>query len=314
MKVEKLYSKPGRKVLEEILRGKSLSIASPFYSASSVALLDMQKSERVSLITRLPDQYNMPIAYIENDPAPLRKLLQRSGNRFSLYALPSLHAKLFINENSVWMGSANFTMNGFSGKQEIVARFSGKQQSWSKIFDSYLGQSTRVTQDDLEKLARWIQSGLTRVNRAPTPEDRDDDDDQTAEVPFSFEEFVSWLQKASAPLPDLRRHLFERVNGKNFMSGHVRAGFYGAMAFLAANDRYMTAMLSAKPVSIPDEILRSFSEFVTLHGDEYRGPQGGNWRSYLSTKLGGVQTSGGAGDIIVKRCLSLIPRYIEDKR
>jgi len=312
MKVEKLYSKPGREVLAEILLGKSLCIASPFYSASSVDLLDMQKSEKVSLITRLPDQYNMPVAYIENDPAPLKKLMQRHGNKLSLYALPSLHAKLFINENSVWMGSANFTLNGFSGKQEIVAKFSGKQESWSRIFDSYVGQSTRITQDDLEKLVRWIGSGLTRVNRAPTPEDHDDD--QIVEVPFSFEEFVSWLQKKSAPLSDLRKHLFDRVNGKNFMSGHVRAGFHGTMAFLAANDKYMDAMLSSKSDSLPDAVLRSFSDFVHLHGDEYRGPQGGRWRSYLSTKLGGVQTGGGAGDIIVKRCLALIPLYIEDKR
>lgn len=272
----------------------------------------MQKSERVSLITRLPDQYNMPVAYIENDPMPLKKLLQRSGNKFSLYALPSLHAKLFINDNSVWMGSANFTLNGFSGKQEIIAKFSGKQESWSRIFDSYVGQATRVTQDDLKKLVRWIESGLTRVNRAPIPEDHDDG--QIVEVPFSFEEFVSWLQKKSAPLPDLRKHLFDRVNGKNFMSGHVRAGFHGAMSFLATNDKYMTAMLSANSDSIPTVVLSSFSEFVRLHGDEYRGPQGGKWRSYLSTKLGGVQTGGGAGDIIVKRCLTLIPRYIEDKR
>lgn len=312
MKIEKLYSKPGRKVLTEILLGRSLKIASPFYSSSSVDLLDMQKSEKVALITRLPDQYTMPVAFIENDPAPLKKVLHQYGNKFSLYALPTLHAKLFMNEDAVWMGSANFTLNGFSEKQEIIAKFTGSQEPWSKIFNSYLSQATRVTHDDLEKLVRWLDSGLTRVNRAPTPDD--EEATHTAEVPFSFEDFVAWLQKKSAPLPDLRTHLHDRVNGKNFMSGHVRAGFHGTMTFLAANENHVSAIISGKADDLPDIILKDFAAFVRLHGDQYRGPQGGKWRSYLSTKLGGVQTAGGAGDIIVKRCLVLIPRYIEDKR
>jgi hypothetical protein len=309
VKLEKLYSKPERKVLDEILLGKTLSIASPFYSRTSVGLLDMENSERVSLITRLPDQYNMPTAFIENDPVPLKNLLHLHGNKLSLYALPTLHAKLFMNEDAVWMGSANFTLNGFCGKQEIVAKFSGNHGPWQKIFASYVKQSTRVTHADLEKLVRWIDCGLTRVNRTNIP-----DDDNQIEVPFSFEDFVDWLQKKNAPLADLRQHLFDRVNGKNFMSGHVRAGFNGSMAFLAANHQCMLTMLSAKPDSIPDTVLKEFSEFVRSHGDEYRGPQGGRWRNYLSTRLGGAQTGGGAGDIIVKRCLALIPRYLEDQR
>lgn len=127
MKIDKIYAKPERKVLDEILLGRSINIASPFYSASTIKMLNMDNAEKVSFITRLPNQYNMPVAYIENDPAPLKRLLERSGNKFSLYALPSLHAKLFMNENSVWMGSANFTLNGFSGKQEIVAKFPGSK-------------------------------------------------------------------------------------------------------------------------------------------------------------------------------------------
>ncbi len=266
----------------------------------------------VSLITRLPDQYNMPVAYIENDPAPLKGLLESYGDKVSLYALPSLHAKLFINENSVWMGSSNFTLNGFSGKQEIVAKFSEEKSFWSNIFNSYVDLSTRIAKGDLEKLDTWIQSGLTRISRMPPTEKNDDS--QIAEVSFSFEEFVLWLQKKHAPLPDLRKHLFDRVKGMNFMSGHVRAGFHGTMAFLAANEQHMDTVVAAGASSVPAAVLGSFSEFVRLHGDEYRGPQGGYWRSYLSTKLGGVQTRGGAGDIIVKRCLVLVPHYIKGKR
>lgn len=312
MKIENLYSTPGRDVLDDIVRGKRLRIASPFYSAASISLLDLRKSMEVSLITRLPDQYNMPVAYIENDPAPLKGLLESYGDKVSLYALPSLHAKLFINENSVWMGSSNFTLNGFSGKQEIVAKFSEEKSFWSNIFNSYVDLSTRIAKGDLEKLDTWIQSGLTRISRMPPTEKNDDS--QIAEVSFSFEEFVLWLQKKHAPLPDLRKHLFDRVKGMNFMSGHVRAGFHGTMAFLAANEQHMDTVVAAGASSVPAAVLGSFSEFVRLHGDEYRGPQGGYWRSYLSTKLGGVQTRGGAGDIIVKRCLVLVPHYIKGKR
>lgn len=312
MGIDNIYHKPSQKVLEEILSGKSLNIASPFYSASSVALLNIEDAEKISFITRLPDQYNMPVAFIENDPTPLQKILKQPGNKFSLYALPSLHAKLFMNENSVWMGSSNFTLNGFSGKQEIIAQFSGEQDRWSSIFDSYVRDATRVTQADLEKLIHWIQRGLTRINRVPVPEDGDDG--RIREVPFSFEDFVSWLQEDSAPLPDLRDYLFVRVNGKNFMSGHVRAGFNGAMAFLVANENHMKTLEAVNADKIPTLILNDFSAFVRKFGDEYKGPRGGKWRNYLSTRLGGVQTNGGAGDIIVKRCLHLIPLYAEDRR
>ena len=312
MKIDKIYAKPGRKVLEEILLGRCINIASPFYSASTVKMLNMDNFEKVSFITRLPDQYNMPVAYIENDPTPLKRLLERSGNKFLLYALPSLHAKLFMNENSVWMGSANFTLNGFSGKQEIVAKFSGKQDPWSKIFSSYLSDATRVTQADLDKLIQWIKDGLTRVSRTPEPED--EQNGKARAVPYSFEDFVFWLQEKSAPLPELRKHLYERVQGKNFMSGHVRAGFYGATAFLVADEDRMKLLAATSTGDVPAQILDDFADFARKFGDQYRGPQGGRWRNYLSTKLGGAQTNGGAGDVIVKRCLALIPLYAAARR
>ena len=312
MKIDRIYDKPGRRVLDEILLGRSINIASPFYSASTVNMLNMDNAENVSFITRLPDQYNMPVAYVENDPTPLKRLLERSGNKFSLYALPTLHAKLFMNENSVWMGSSNFTLNGFSGKQEIVAKFSGKQDPWSKIFKSYLSDATRVTQADLDRLIQWIKDGLTRVNRMPEPED--EQVGKTRSAPYSFEDFASWLREKRAPLPELRKHLYERVQGKNFMSGHVRAGFYGATAFLVTDEGRMKLLAATGTGDVPAQILEDFAEFVRKFGDQYRGPRGGRWRNYLSTKLGGTQTKGGAGDIIVKRCLSLIPLYAAARR
>ena len=281
---------------------------SPFYSSASLGKINPKKTKSVSFITRLPDEYSMPPSFIDNDPAPLVKLHSKMGESLSVYALPELHAKLYLHECATWVGSSNFTNYGFSGKQELLIQFKGKSEELQQVFDRYLDDAVQITMHNLSDLSRWTSLGLTTIrgqHHAITGIYK-----KTSKTPFSIEDFDEWLADSTQPHPKTRKHIHDRLHGHNQMSGHVRMAFNGVMAFINKNSKLMSSLVHINDQSIPDDILEKFRAFIHEFGDEYRGAQGGYWRKYLSTQLGGEQTAGGAGDIIPKKCLVLVPAYI----
>lgn len=312
MEIDAIYSCPDLNVLNEIVSGPQIEVASPFYSAASLKLVAKGGVKRMALITRLPTQYIMPSAFIENDPRPLSELFSTMNDQLKLYALPSLHAKLYLRDKFAWVGSANMTLNGFSGKPEIVIRFKDREKYWAGVFSDYRNLANPVKKADLEKLQRWIDLGLTKVRSQENTAERPTG--ETSHAPLTFEDFVEWLAEPSQPHPSIRKHILDRVKGKNFMSGHVPPAFHGAMAFLRLKSEHRSRLVKTDDTSIPSDIISDFASFVEKHGDEYRGSQGGYWRNYLSTRLGGAQQSGGAGDTVAKKCLVLIPAYVNARR
>ena len=312
MKTEAIYSYPDRDVLIKIISGSQIKVASPFYSSASLNLIAKRDIKRMEFITRLPTQYKTPSAFIENDPTPLADLFNKMNDRLNVYALPSLHAKLYLNDKMAWVGSANLTQNGFSGKPEIVIQFEDRKNYWSSVFSEYCELANPVRKADLEKLQKWIDIGLTKVKSQ----------DNTAEKPsgettfalLTFEDFVEWLAELGQPHPSIRKHILERVNGKNSMSGHVRSALHGVMAFLRLRSGHRKRLEGVNDRSIPSDIISDFAFFVKKYGDEYRGPRGGEWRNYLSTRLGGSQLNGGAGNTVAKKCLVLVPAYLNVRR
>ncbi len=151
MEASKIVTYPNQDEMKEILSAKKLRIMSPYYSSRSLKEINPTKTESVSFITRLPDQYIMPPSFIDNDPSPLVKLQEKMGRGLSIYALPELHAKLYHNEYATWVGSSNFTYYGFSGKQELLIRFDKNAEKLQGVFDRYLKDAVRVSEDDLSK-------------------------------------------------------------------------------------------------------------------------------------------------------------------
>jgi len=97
------------------------------------------------------------------------------------------------------------------------------------------------------------------------------------------------------------------------MSGHAYSGFHGTFSFLSKNPEIGRTLLTQHGLPIPAEILDKLAEFVRDHGHKFGGPRGGTWRSKLSQRLGGVHIGGGAGDVLVKRLLIEVPRYMREK-
>jgi hypothetical protein len=47
---------------------------------------------------------------------PLKHAMDQLGSALMVFALPTVHAKLYLAQEQAWLGSANFTRNGFSKK------------------------------------------------------------------------------------------------------------------------------------------------------------------------------------------------------
>lgn len=309
MKILKLHTYPNIQLLNEIVDSPNLRAASPFYSSASLQLINPSRVRNFTFITRLPSQYIMPTAFIENDPLSLLDLLTRLRHKMKLFALPELHAKLYVSDDYVWVGSSNLTINGFSGKQEIMIQFDGQHKTWSDVYESYRLDAVAIGLSELKKLSEWVSLGLTNV-RSPNRSDSHSDTG-SKKTPLTLEDFIDWLGDPNQPMADVRKHLHDRVNGKNYMSGHVPPSFNGAMAFLQLNRKYVGALKGVSDQAIPQQVLDEFAAFVRRFGDQYRGSKGGRWRNYLSVRLGGAQVSGGAGDTVAKKCLVLIPAYVK---
>ena len=311
MEIDTIYSRPDHDVLEKIVSGRSLRIASPFYSPGLMRSIFKSNIEKLTLITRLPGQYTSPTSFIENDPKPILELLDKFNCNLKVYALPSLHAKLYTRDNKVWVGSSNFSHNGFSGKPEIIIQFSDRANEWLKIFNEYKKLASPVNISDLLKLQNWIDRNLTKIKNS----DRNisHSNSEASHPALSFEDFVDWLSHSDQPHSNIRQHLVDSVQGKHYMSGHVPYGFHGAMTFLRQNSDLFEVLGKVENQKIPESVLSRFAFFIEENGDEYRGPRGGVWRNYLSTKLGGKQTRGGAGDTIAKKCLILVPAYLKHR-
>lgn len=299
---------PKEQHLKQILQpGGTLDIVSPFFSGWTLSRLDDPKFTKVRLITRLPDAYYAPPAFVDNDPTPLRKIMAQLGNRLEVYGDPEIHAKLYVGEADTWLGSANFTRNGFSGKGELLLRF-GTTQDTKKIFSQFLNGRARVQMSDVAKLEDFIKLGLTS-KRKPIEPGPGNSADLTVAATVTLEDFTEWL----SPSNPMQLAIINSLKNKNRMVGHAYSAFNGVLQFLLRNPSIAEAILNNPNAATTNAITTKLTAFIVKYGDKYGGPRGGTWRSKLSTKLGGLQTTGGAGDTVVRRFMATLPTYMRQR-
>src|SRR5690242_628240 len=104
LEVSDIIARPDQSVLRHITRGAEIDIISPFYSGWSFRELERSRHSRVRFVTRLPNEFGSPPSFMDNDPRPLHAVMTRLGPLFEVYALPDVHAKLYLNEKSAWFG------------------------------------------------------------------------------------------------------------------------------------------------------------------------------------------------------------------
>src|SRR5438477_614861 len=94
--VQGIIDFPPGSTLTRIMNSDRLDIISPFYSGWALRKLENRNHSHVRLITRLPDQYHSAPPFLDNDPKPLKQTMDRLGSTFSVFAMPTVHAKLYV--------------------------------------------------------------------------------------------------------------------------------------------------------------------------------------------------------------------------
>lgn len=239
--------------------------------------------------------------------------MKRMGGQLKVFALPEVHAKLYVGPRGSWLGSANFTKNGFSGKEEILVRFDGNPVKLTQIFSIYRKRAKRVTLANVDFLAECVRKKLTRVRAAPSGLAPTSDSGDPAAVSPTPDDFTLWAKSIGAvPYGGSVTYVTDRLAGKHGMRGHAVAGFAPLFTFLSRKPMHRAALLaSAYP---PDEaVLIDVARFVAKNGARYKNPKKGDWRTYLPTSLNGNQDSGGAGRTLVKHYLVALAHYMHDR-
>jgi hypothetical protein len=211
--------------------------------------------------------------------------------------MPNVHAKMYLCDDTGWVGSSNLTNNGFSGKGELLIKISpvgGLQAS----FERFRRGALQVTYDNLNYLTQCLSDGLTTLVK---PRGKTQDDQVIPNL--SYEGYGLWLRQQPG-----NSWLVGRMENDNNMSGHVYSAFFGAAAFLLRERKYAAWLLAGKGVN--QAIENDLADFVLKFGSRVSGPRGGTWNRKLSEKLGGTHSNGGAGDVIVLRSLPFVARYL----
>lgn len=292
--------------INEILNGDTIDIVSPFYSAWSINKLNLTPRKRIRLITRLPLNYYCAHPFLENDPYPLRDAMNTMRSSLSVFALPTVHSKLYINNGSAWLGSANFTRNGFSGKAEIISKIDSNINQLKSAFIQYISLSKQVNVKEMDFLCANVKLGITRIPQKNNADEASGDEPMFQAL--SYEAFQDWLRGQTGA-----SHILERISNKNRMSGHVYSGYHGIFSFILKNPQLGHTILDSN-YKINGDILDHLSSFVKKFGSKFGGPRGGTWNSKLSTRLGGEQLGGGAGDVVVKNLLPLVVKFMKENK
>ncbi len=109
---------------------QKLHIVSPFITKAGLAAISVAMAERAArkiIIVTCLDCPAIAMGYL--DVQELADLVTKFGNRFQVYHVPKLHAKVFLLEGvEALLGSANLTMGGMSNNVEIGIRCTSKAE------------------------------------------------------------------------------------------------------------------------------------------------------------------------------------------
>ena len=312
-----IIDRPSRRTLARLMNGARLDLIAPFARRGPLEQLDRARHHRVRIIVRLPRPGDPLPTRLENDPRDLIALVRRLGSQVSVFGLPGVHTKLYLNGTEAFYGSSNFTNFGFGENPESLLSTSdpGTYASLSAMFTNYLGASTRLSIGYLGQLTRALLNG--RVEYIATPEQpvilkRNAAADSEAA-------FRAWLATQPGPDPTYIEARFDPAQGYN-MGGHVQSALPGIRAFLSDNLDLIPVLARANYT--PHGFWRAnavaqlrFCQFVQTEGHRFPGHAGGAWSRKLPVSLGGQPgfggTAGGRGSGLIARMLIYLSRYAE---
>ncbi|HKW19460.1 MAG TPA: phospholipase D family protein [Terriglobales bacterium] len=319
---------PTLPVLRSIgLQSKDVQLVTAFYSEGPLRwLLQELAVETVTVAARLDLKNPSEWLCGSIDPEALLtflKALRDRGVTVRFFASPLAHAKIFVGDRGVIVGSANLSTRGFGAGAELV-RVSGRaevRQARRSVI-AYMRRLGIISIDELERyVGRYARDAReARRNRAAR---RSPDEDRLPRIRIEgrgmpagrYDDFVRWLDRQES---DAAREIAARARGKGQLSGHIHKNFYGLRQFLLADPtdlrRFAREDEDIYRLSADQETERHISRFVHKNAVDEAEFRLETWRTYLPVECGGKAGKHGGTIGNLNRMLPLVARYLERRQ
>lgn len=298
--------------------GEHAVLATAFYSRRALQSLAVASKELQVLCRLDPDE---PREWARGMIAPdalLERLrfFEKEGTAVELRIHRSAHAKVYLGEYGVMIGSANLTLQGFGGAWEMV-QTSSTQVDIRKMrteLKAYARTLEAFTLDDLEAyVAKYRSLVLQYARRRRGGRHREQVPAPTARPPRlgHYNDFLIWVKRQRR---QAAREIHARASGKGNLQGHINRNFFGLRQFLLAYpehiERFSTENPDAYKLSKDPMMERDLKNFVEKHATDEDSFSLNIWMTYLPRECGGRAAKHGGTIGNLNRMLPLIARYL----
>jgi hypothetical protein len=312
MQFDQLLCGPKWSDLRAILRGGSPTLVTAYYGGGMLRRMAADAPAGIQLLVRMPVPSMAIPKVLPNDPTPLLAFMKRRTSA-QVFASSSIHAKIFVSDAQAIIGSANLSGTGFSGAAEacLSTTDTGSIAILRTAAQDFIAGSEAIDQRYVRALVAAVEAGQSSVSVAPDATLASQILEEGQAGNPSFDSFKDWLGRQKRPEA---RELLEYANGRNNMSGHVYTGYHGLCLMFRMDPGWARTLISKNWMapSIPHEMQR-ISGFVGQNPGLIRGKVSAVWEdSYLPRNLGGSVGGGGAGEGVLRRMMTLIPRFLRE--
>ena len=277
------------------LNGSELVLATAYYSGRALFSLK-PKAPLVRIFTRLDLETAEDWANGYIDPPSLllfKEQQEERGAVVELFTSRLAHAKVYFGDQAAIIGSANLTLRGFGGGQEVIYRIVDYDQR-IKIVNAMKLYAMNFDQLTSLDLADYIKKYKSQVN-SKRKRNRIMDEDHLPRFRRSrhfhlgeYSDFLRWLsRKKTAGAIEIH----ERADGKNNLSGHIRSNFYGIRQLFLSFPEILNKFALQDPetykLSKDSDTEMIINEFVEKHAIDEDDFEIEMWRTYLPIECGG---------------------------
>lgn len=279
------------------LDGGAISLATAFYSSRALKSLTI-RADSVTVICRLDldsaEEWKRGLIAPDTLLSFL-KAQQGRGATTRLYAAPTAHAKVYLGNRAVLIGSANLTMRGFGGGHEVLNRMDSRQalRMTNRALREYQDSLTEISINELQEYVQRNQSSVRRAKVRRKIQNQKSDQlpqiNRSARPHLgSYDNFLDWLSSVQAAGA---LEIWKRAHGKHNLSGHIHRNFYGLRQFFLTYPEVFETMKQAAPdtykLSKNAQMEQHLNDFVSQFATDEDDFSLDHWRTYLPIECGG---------------------------
>ena len=297
-------------------------VATAFYSRAALRRMPLT-STIIDMAVRLDlssaDEWKRGLI----DPQALAAFIDahEAANRtVNLHVHPIAHAKVYVGRKQFLIGSANLTTRGFSGLGHEILWMENKSDRYNELIGAmkeYLESFSKISRSDLDAYISKHLPSVKAFRRKRREEFEKSDENRVERLSpramkyGAYENFRAWLDTRPEAAA---KEISLRAAGKNNLSGHIRANFFGLRQWMLFDPDIQTFGLKvdADTYKFSNDAAHEMllRDFVQANASDEPGFSLDTWRSYLPVESGG--TAGNHGGTIgnINRMLPLVAQYL----